>query len=293
MEPKSKEFSYLLRKGLKLAEDLAGDLWTDFNAHDPGVTILEQLCYAITDLGYRTDYDLKDILALPPGKTAAPPDTQFTGDQILTCRPLLGRDFSALLFDQIVGVKNAWLVPSKEYEGAFDVLVEIFQTDEADAERILEDVWEVIMAERNFGEDIGDVIFLDRVRFHLKANIEIDYETEPASLLAQVIFDIQNKLLQQPSITTVDALIQSGFTPDEIFEGPLLSLGIYADENLRIMYDADSLQNETIEFSQVALRRIIRDVRGVKDITEAEICQGNQGEGQELATKADQIETAI
>ena len=31
---------------------LCGDQWSDFNSHDPGITILEQLCFALTELGF-------------------------------------------------------------------------------------------------------------------------------------------------------------------------------------------------------------------------------------------------
>ena len=42
---------------------LAGPTWTDHNSHDPGITILEQLCFALTDLGYRTHHALEDLVA--------------------------------------------------------------------------------------------------------------------------------------------------------------------------------------------------------------------------------------
>jgi hypothetical protein len=44
------DYEALRAEGMRLLGRLAGAQWTDFNAHDPGVTILEQLCYAITDL---------------------------------------------------------------------------------------------------------------------------------------------------------------------------------------------------------------------------------------------------
>ena len=40
----------------------AGHRWTDHNAHDPGVTLLEALCYALTDLGYRAGHRVEDLL---------------------------------------------------------------------------------------------------------------------------------------------------------------------------------------------------------------------------------------
>lgn len=44
-------------------EALASGVWTDYNSHDPGITILEQLAYAITDLGMRSRLPIADLLA--------------------------------------------------------------------------------------------------------------------------------------------------------------------------------------------------------------------------------------
>ena len=62
--PKNSALSYefLREEGIKLIQQLGGNTWTDHNIHDPGITILEQVCYAITDLAYRMDYDIKELL---------------------------------------------------------------------------------------------------------------------------------------------------------------------------------------------------------------------------------------
>ncbi len=84
-------------------------LWTDYNAHDPGITLLEALCYAITDLGYRTGWDIKDILAEPPLATPAGGQPFFTAREVLTCNPWTINDFRKILID-LEGIRNAWLV---------------------------------------------------------------------------------------------------------------------------------------------------------------------------------------
>lgn len=56
------DFPSLRQQAMALVCSLAGDTWTDHNAHDPGITILEQLCYALTDLGYRSQFALPDLL---------------------------------------------------------------------------------------------------------------------------------------------------------------------------------------------------------------------------------------
>lgn len=105
----SQNYELLRTKGLQYIQELGSRLWTDYNIHDPGITIMELLSYAITDLGNRCAYDIKDLLAIPPTQTEDPKRQGFyTARNILTVNPWTNRDFRKLLID-IDGVKNAWL----------------------------------------------------------------------------------------------------------------------------------------------------------------------------------------
>jgi hypothetical protein len=107
----SSNYEWLRKKGLEYIEQLGSGIWTDYNIHDPGITMLELLCYAITDLGYRTSLDIKDLLASPPMQEPKDdPSRQgfFTAREILTVNPWTNADFRKLLVD-INGIKNAWL----------------------------------------------------------------------------------------------------------------------------------------------------------------------------------------
>lgn len=106
------DYAFLRAEGLKYIEELASALWTDYNTHDPGVTILEALCYAITELGYRTSFDVKTLVSDVNGNI----DTDqafFSAKQILSSETLTIEDYRKLLVD-IVGVKNAWLYPYRD-----------------------------------------------------------------------------------------------------------------------------------------------------------------------------------
>lgn len=120
------DWSLLRETGIKHIEKLGSDLWTDYNLHDPGITILEVLCYALTDLGYRTNFDIKDLLTRShveknqEAKTifGQPYDDNFfSAAEVLTCNPVTIDDFRRLLID-IPGVRNAWLEPAPEGEMA-------------------------------------------------------------------------------------------------------------------------------------------------------------------------------
>ncbi|MDJ0697433.1 hypothetical protein [Mastigocoleus sp. MO_188.B34] len=102
------DFQTLRDIGISHLQALSGKIWTDYNLHDPGVTILEVLCYAVTDLGYRNNLDIKDLLALNPADSQQQENNFFTPDQILTCNPVTEMDLRKRLID-IPGVRNAWL----------------------------------------------------------------------------------------------------------------------------------------------------------------------------------------
>ncbi|WP_372771997.1 hypothetical protein [Mangrovibacterium sp.] len=125
-ESKSRQYNFLRDEGIQYIQKLAGKIWTDYNIHDPGVTILEVLCYAITELGYRANYPVQDLLSANP---ETPDDSLnfFTAREILPNSPVTVKDYRKLLIDvdvydpstadcQHVGVKNAWIEEATQNE---------------------------------------------------------------------------------------------------------------------------------------------------------------------------------
>ncbi len=100
------DFRTLRQRGIDHIAALSGDLWTDHNLHDPGITVLELLCYALTDLGYRTSLDGAEIFA--PAAAGGPDGNFFTPAEILTNNPVTVLDYRKMLVD-ISGVRNAWI----------------------------------------------------------------------------------------------------------------------------------------------------------------------------------------
>src|SRR5690242_15687219 len=95
---KSMQYDLLRAEGLKHIQELSGKVWTDENLHDPGITILEALAYAITDLGYRTNYNIKDILTTDPD---VPEDIKnfFQAKEIMPNYPVTFNDYRKLMID--------------------------------------------------------------------------------------------------------------------------------------------------------------------------------------------------
>ena len=110
--PPSMDWQLLRREGIGHIENLASDIWTDYNLHDPGITILEILCYAITDLGYRSNMAPADLFAEPNGGSF------YTAAQILPCGPVTALDLRKVLID-MPGVQNAWVEQLEDAEVYF------------------------------------------------------------------------------------------------------------------------------------------------------------------------------
>ncbi|GHT70986.1 hypothetical protein AGMMS50239_39890 [Bacteroidia bacterium] len=102
-------YENLRRYGIDYITKLGNKLWTDHNIHDPGITTLELLCYALTDLGYRTSFNIKDILTPRMGKGPEIQDTFIPADQILSSSPITKEDFRKWILEHIPMVRNAWI----------------------------------------------------------------------------------------------------------------------------------------------------------------------------------------
>src|SRR5690554_5102028 len=104
----AEDYNLLLKQALGNVEKLGSDLWTDYNVHDPGIMMLENLVFAATEMAYKTGMPIADHLAEELQK-GGQNQAFFTAAQTLTINPVTLNDFRKLLIDAN-GVHNAWLV---------------------------------------------------------------------------------------------------------------------------------------------------------------------------------------
>jgi hypothetical protein len=102
----SENYAQLREEGIRQLQKLTGEIWTDHNVHDPGITILEALCYAITEVGFNSQLEIEDLLSSSRKDPERP--HFFTAGEILPCAPFTIDDYRKLLIDLPL-VKNAWL----------------------------------------------------------------------------------------------------------------------------------------------------------------------------------------
>ncbi len=179
------DFQFLRDAGQQHVQDLSRKLWTDYNIHDPGITIMELLCYAITDLGLRIDQPIENLVASADDNFAKMHEQFKSAKNILTCKPVTVLDYRKLFID-INGVRNCWLAihnlplyaecnpenpkisfnPFKgsEYKsttfkvkGLYTILVDFEEGEEYIEEEIIEKIFTKYHENRNLCEDLVEV----------------------------------------------------------------------------------------------------------------------------------------
>lgn len=277
------DYNLLREEGLEHLQELAGKLWTDYNSHDPGVTMLEQLCYALTDLSYRTGYEMPDLLAVTEGD---PYSCLYTPAEILTIKPVTVEDLRKVLVD-IEGIQNAWIEPldypddyfyhdSKQRLLTFDQLIDnpvktkgfyrvLIQKDKEEpvADSVLQQqVEKCIQRNRKLGEDFREVLILDTQEVGLKATIEISAVEDADLLMAQIYRTTADYIAPYIHFYTLDEMLNKGKRIDEVMEGPVLQHGFIDTEEIKQLNKRTDLRISDIvhEVMKVEGVEVIRDV---------------------------------
>lgn len=253
-------FAALKQDGIKYIQQLSGKNWTDYNVHDPGVTILEQLCYALTDLVYRSDFGVEDHLADEKGRIDCVRQALYPPEKILPSRPTTISDYRKVIFDAVHELDNVWLIPLQDPDrnGLYRVMLRI--KEEVAEENVKDVVEKVRMAygrNRNLCEDIGDIIIVKDVICELHAQIEIHDVDAAADILARIYYEAAKHITAGMRFHPYENLLRSGVSLDEILKGPFCRHG-YIKEN--------ELGDVTQDILITDLFSIIKAVEGVDRI---------------------------
>ncbi|ROT47789.1 hypothetical protein [Candidatus Cardinium hertigii] len=267
------DYPFLKKQGIAYIQQLAGKKWTDYGDHDPGITILEVLSFAIMDLEYRTNFYIEDIWAKHPDAVINPNEKQFyRAEEILPCNPLTQWDVLKIVLD-VPGVKNANLFLSdgpKEIRGGYKIFVDVEERikNTTDEKEVLEVVKERLYAQRNLCEDFFLIQVMQTLSVSIKATFEVTnclaYE-EGETIIAQLLFAFQEFISPRITFYTISQLLEKGRTIDQIFTGPLLTQGFIDEKEL--IYLKSQSRIYIVEFLEKATR-----VTGIKSISNFEFC---------------------
>lgn len=268
-------YDALRADALSVIETSASNSWTDFNEHDPGVTTLELLCYAVTELGYRTAFPVADLLAGPHGAVDLRRQALQPPRRILPAAPVTINDYRKLLLDRVPGLANLWLEPvntPQAVAGLYDIVlhapdVEGCRCEGAPPDPRLRQVLGIFVRHRALCEDIRHVRLLQPVRATLSATADIAGHDEPEAIAADLIYRAGQFLAPEIRRRPLADRLAAGLTTSQIFDGPLLRNGFVDDADL---------QPRGRRIDMTRLIRAMAESQGVSGISDLALRIGRQ-----------------
>ena len=267
-------FDSLKNQGFSLAQQFSGQQWTDYNLHDPGVTILEQLIYAITDLVYRTEFDVEDCLSREDGSIDLDYQALHAPEKVLPCRPTTVLDYRKAILNAVSEVDNVWLTPAvacadkQSYLGLYDIHVKLEQgLAQEFIAAAMDKIYHVYAGARNLCEDVANISLVENVDYELCCYVEVSTARRPADILAEIYFECSRRLASGIAIHNFDHDEYRKKPLDEVFSGPFTNHGLFRDE--------DFSANQA-EFVVSNLFTVINAIQGVEQITK--LCLEKDGE---------------
>lgn len=297
------DYASLRAEGIRLLERMNGGQWTDFNTHDPGITLLEQLCYALTDLGYRSQHKIPDLLAeggRDPFASLPPPD------QILTVQPVTIDDLRRIVLD-VEGVRNAWVeaafadsvslyhLPMKgelrlvtqelgaqpvHVRGLYRVLIE--SSGERGEGEVQSGVAQRLHRSRGLGTDFAEIRVLEAQPVQVEATIEIAPVDDPRELLLRIRQQLSEEIAPAVRFSTLAELLEAGVPFDEIFDGPRLRHGFLPAATLQA-----ATRRTAIHTSD--LMHAIMSIPGVLAVSRIRVSKGGAWEEWALGIDPDKV----
>lgn len=260
------DYQYLYDEAIQQLQTYAGKVWTDYNIHDPGVTILENLVYAITELGYRGSNKVTDILSDPYHPDLGSnhrADTFFLPQDILTAAPLTNNDYRKLLLE-IPGVRNARIFPSTTmvgFKGVYDVDIALEKSPTHDFDTleatVLPEVRKVLNRNRNLCESFDKIQCLAETKIRFDIELEVAFDVDLPEILSIIAWKLNEFLSPNISFHSLDEMLRKGHAVEAIFNGPEPQEGFV---------DRQELEEHQIrtEIHTSDILNFIMDIEGVK-----------------------------
>lgn len=246
MDVEDSSFHQLLAEGIHLLQDFSSELWTDYNEHDPGLTILENLLYALTEVNNKTTLPIKDLVLKSESQRIRSGDNAFyTAPEICTMNPLTETDYRKLIIDRVTNVKNVFVESAADsssphsLSGLYNFYVELFvylsdaDKQEEETQRVIRAIRTIYAENRNLCENINSIVVFKPYALEMQFNIELNPKSEGAeTIMTHIIGLVNNWLSPSVNFYTLPELVDQGVSIEEAYQGPLTKNGFIRDCDL-------------------------------------------------------------
>lgn len=231
-------YTKLQEQTLDEVQRLAGKVWTDYNVHDPGITVGDVTNHALTELDYKLGFPLADYCVEKDGTFSPGRFGLFPPEEVYTTQPVTVEDYRRLFLANIPDIDDVHLVCDAKTGGyTIRILPSPFRKEKVG--RICEEVKALYHRYRNLCEFLsGEVEILEPDELEFQAEFEIAPGEDASVVLASVYAAILDYLSGAVRISMPDGTVTSAIPPGEWLEGmtgavrPVLSEGKRTEHEL-------------------------------------------------------------
>ena len=226
-QPEDELYADLQKRTLDELQNLSGNVWTDYNPHDPGVTIADIANYALTELAYKLGFDLEDYLTDNNGKYPVEKYGLFTDEEVYPVSAVTEDDYRKLILAQFPVVENVKVETDCEH-GIYHFRLRLSPFFKGPD--ITERVRRFFHKHRNLCENVGEVTIDEPKNLLFSADMEIEAGSDATDVLVQVFYTTMQYLAGSVKI---EPKPQDGFatlTPEDWYDGPVGDLRVTIPE---------------------------------------------------------------
>ncbi len=194
-------YDELQKNMLEVVQRLSGNVWTDYNPHDPGVTLGEAANYALTELQYKLGFPLEDYLTeenmpFTPERFGLHPASDVFATSIVTVD-----DYRKLLLEEVPEISNLQIDYNVSTNGYSISYVEMPFCKES--EKIPEKIISIYNENRNLCEWLDKVEKASTEMLRFESEFEIQPGEDATTVLARVYWCILHYLADDPNSLSV------------------------------------------------------------------------------------------
>lgn len=192
---------------------LSGEVWTDYNPGDPGITMADILNYALTELDYKLGFDLQDYLIDKKAHFEPQQYGLFLPEMVYPTAPVTVMDYQKLLLSEFPEIEKVEMVPS-ERTGYYNITLYLSSFGE-NTSTLCHRVFLFFHRHRNLCENLRE----EDIKIHEKntptnyislvSEVELDNGADPSSVLAHIYWHIMSYLFGSVRVKRLDRYYRS------------------------------------------------------------------------------------
>ena len=189
LEAENDLYTRLQQKTLDELQRLSGEVWTDYNTHDPGVTVADIANYALTEVDYKFGFSLQDYLTDPKGHFYPEQYGLFLSEQVYPTTPVTTDDYRKIMLAEIPQLDNVDVVIHDKAQGTYDIRLHLspfFKSSDDIAKRVRK----LYHAHRNICENLHEISFPQLTELDFHSELEINPGVDATSIVVQIYWNI-------------------------------------------------------------------------------------------------------